>query len=186
MASESLYRRMLGERFEDLPEVLRRFHDANGGGRAQGMIQVERAGGWLRNTLASLLGLPRAGRDIAVRLEVYVEGDRERWVRWFAHQRVETVQWERDGALIEALGATTFSSALVVVGSCLRYEFRRAWVAGIPLPRRLGPVIDGWVDAGSNGWRVVVRIAAPLLGELVRYEGWVEPEFECALSLIHI
>jgi len=37
-------------------------------------------------------------------------------------------------------------------------------------------MVDGGADAGGGGWRVTVRIAAPVLGELVRYEGWVEPE----------
>src|SRR4051794_344293 len=51
-----LYRRILGERFEALPEVLRRFHDAPGGGRARGSFRIERGRGWLRNGLATLLG----------------------------------------------------------------------------------------------------------------------------------
>jgi hypothetical protein len=120
--------------------------------------------------------LPRAGSDVPVALEVRVEGDRERWVRHNDGRRVVTVEWARDGLLIEAMGLTSFSSALSVDGSCLRYEFRRAWFAGIPLPRRLAPFVEGRVDADERGWRVVVRIAAPFLGELVHYDGWVEPE----------
>ena len=58
----------------------------------------------------------------------------------------------------------------------MRYEFRRAWFAGIPLPVWLSPYVDGYVDAGETGWRVVVHIFAPFLGEIVHYEGWVEPE----------
>ena len=130
----------------------------------------------MRNALASLLGLPAAGQNVSVRVEVKVEGDRERWVRQFEGRRVETVQWLHGGLLMESFGATTFASSLTIEGPCLRYEFRRAWFAGIPLPRRLAPVVDGRVYAGDGGWRVAVRISAPLLGELVRYEGWVEPE----------
>lgn len=130
----------------------------------------------MRNALASLLGLPAAGQNVSVRVEVKVEGDRERWVRQFEGRRVETVQWLHGGLLMESFGATTFSSSLAIEGPCLRYEFRRAWFAGIPLPRRLAPFVDGRVYAGDGGWRVAIRISAPLLGELVRYEGWVEPE----------
>ncbi|MGH7138106.1 MAG: DUF4166 domain-containing protein [Pirellulales bacterium] len=174
--AQPLYRRLLGERFDSLPEALRRFHDAPGGGRAHGTLQVERAGGWFRGALASLLGLPEAGKNVPVVVEVKVEGDRERWVRHFAGRRVETVQWMRGELLMESSGATSFSSALSLEGSCLRYEFRRAWFAGIRLPRRLAPSVDGRVDAGDGGWRLAVGISAPLFGELVRYEGWVEPE----------
>ena len=70
MASRSLYRRILGARFEALPAVLRQFHDADGGGRARGTFRVERGAGRLRNAGASLLGLPRAGSEVAVRLHV--------------------------------------------------------------------------------------------------------------------
>ncbi len=65
---------------------------------------------------------------------------------------------------------------LEIDGSRLRYVFHRAWFAGIPIPRRLSPSVESYVDAGETGWRVVVRIFAPFLGELVHYEGWIEPE----------
>jgi hypothetical protein len=74
---------------------------------------------------------------------------------------------------MEAFGRTVFASALVVDGSSLRYEFRRAWFAGVPLPRRLAPVVDACADAGDTGWRLAVHLSAPYLGELVYYEGSV-------------
>jgi hypothetical protein len=78
--------------------------------------------------------------------------------------------------LMESQGWTSFACALVLDGSRLRYEFRRAWFAGIPIPRWISPWVESDVDAGELGWRVLVRISAPFLGELVRYEGWIEPE----------
>lgn len=172
----SLYRRILGERFDSLPEVLRRFHDTPRGGRARGMLQVERSGGWRASAVASFMGLPEAGTNISTVVEVKVEGDRERWVRRFGERRVETIQWMHDGLLMESFGATTFSNVLTIEDLCLRYDFRRAWFAGILLPRRFAPFVDGRVYAGDGGWRVVVCVSAPLLGDLVHYEGWVEPE----------
>ena len=65
---------------------------------------------------------------------------------------------------------------LVLEGPRLHHEFRRAWFAGIPLPRWLAPWTIGWAEAGEGGWRVMVRIFVPVVGELVRYEGWIEPE----------
>jgi hypothetical protein len=176
MASASLYRRVLGAQFDALPAILRRFHDSSGGSRARGTFRVERAAGRLRNALASLLDLPRAGSEVPVQLQVMVENERERWIRDFEGHRFETVQWERGGLLMETSGWTSFSTMLKVEGSRLCYEFRRAWFAGIPIPRRLSPWVESWVDAGETSWRVVVRIFAPFLGELVRYDGWVEPE----------
>ena len=108
MARPSLYRRILGDRFDALPAVLRRFHDAEGGGRARGTFRVERGPGRLRNAVASILGMPRAGTDVPVRLQVVAEGDRERWTRDFDGVRVETVQWARGESLMEAMGRIRF------------------------------------------------------------------------------
>ena len=174
--SHSLYRQILGERFDALPEALRRFHDRPGGGRAYGKLQIQRASGLLRNALASILGLPRTGMDVPVRLVVRIDGDRERWERYLQGRCLVTVQWASGDLVLESLGPFTYSSELVVQGSCLRNEFRRAWVMGLPLPRWLAPLIEGAVEAGDDGWHLAVRIGAPILGELVRYEGWVEPE----------
>jgi hypothetical protein len=176
MASPSLYRRVLGAGFDELPGVLKQFHDAANGGSARGMFRVVRGDGIVRNVVADLLGMPKAGENLPVRLEVKVDGDRERWLRHFPGRCTRTVQWAAGKLLMEGLGLSSFSSALVVQGARMHYEFRRAWFAGIPLPVWLSPYIDGYVDAGDTGWRVSVHIFAPFLGEIVHYEGWVEPE----------
>lgn len=176
MAAASLYRRILAEQFDALPGVLRRFHDHPGGGCACGDLRVVRGQGHLSRLIGAVLGLPQAGDAVPVRLRVAVEGDRERWVREFASRRVETVQWEHEGLLFERFGPTAFASELVLDGVCLRYEFRRAWLLGIPLPRWLAPDVTGAVQAGDNGWTLVTEISLPLAGRLVRYDGWVVTE----------
>ena len=176
MTFPSLYRRVLGPRFETLPMVLRQFHDSATGGRARGTFHVERGRGFLRNALASWLGFPRAGANANVDLEVSVEGDRERWCRRFSHETVVSVQWEEGQVLIEQFGMSSFSSNLRISGDELIYEFRRAWLAGIPLPRWLSPRVEGVVKGEVDGWRVVTRVFAPVLGEILHYEGRVRPE----------
>ena len=46
--------------------MLQQFHGAAEGGRARGTFRVERGAGLLRNALASLSGLPKAGLDVPV------------------------------------------------------------------------------------------------------------------------
>jgi hypothetical protein len=176
MASPPLFRRILGDRFDDLPEVLKRFHGSTTGGQARGTFLVERGNGWLRNAVASLFGMPKPGKEVPIRLEVVVDGERERWSRHFPGQSLSSLQWAEGGLLIESFGLGCFAFELVIDGSRLRHEFRRAWFAGIPLPRALAPFVDGWLDAGDTGWVVVVHVVFPILGEIVHYEGWVEPE----------
>ena len=155
MASLGLYRRVLGARFDELPDVLKRFHDGTAGARPTGRFGSCVGRGRSGISWRTLLRLPRAGESVPIRLEVVVEGDRERWVRHFPGRRTKTVQWADGNLLMERFGLTSFSSALVVQGSRLRYEFRRAWFAGIPLPLWISPYVDGYVDAGETGWRVV-------------------------------
>jgi hypothetical protein len=176
VGSQSLYRRVLGSRFEELPDVLKRFHDSERGGRARGTLHVERGKGFLRNVAASLLGMPPAGPAVPVRLEIVVDGDREHWRRHFPGRCSSSTQWARGELLMEAFGAGSFSCVLVIDGTCLRYEFQRAWFAGVAIPSGFSPRVDGRVFAGENGWRVEVHVYAPLLGEVFHYEGWVEPE----------
>jgi len=176
MSAPTLYRRVLGPRFDLLPEVLKRFHGAAAGGRARGTMRVVRGEGAVRNSLAELLRMPRAGENVPIRLEVVVDGERERWLRYFPGRCVSTVQWAAGNLLMERFGFGSFSCALVVQGSRVRYEFLRAWFAGIPLPLWLMPHVESYVDADETGWHVVVHILAPILGEIVQYEGWVESE----------
>ena len=174
--SPSLYRRLLGTRFDELPGGLKRFHDADGGGRARGVFQVERGRGGLRNAIASLMGFPQAGVNVPVVLEVTAKGDRERWCRRFPSRTVASTQWERDQLLVEAFGPYSFSCSLELEGADLVYEFRRAWLLGVPLPSWFLPRAEGIASGDEKGWRVVVRILLPVLGEILRYEGQVEPE----------
>jgi hypothetical protein len=140
------------------------------------MLDVARGPGPLRNLVAWLWGMPRQGSNVPVLLEVIVDGDKERWLRHFPDHCLKSIQWASGGLLIEAFGAGSFSSALVIDGPCLTYEFRRAWLAGIPVPGWFSPRVDGRVYAGETGWRVVVYFFVPLLGEIIHYRGWVEPE----------
>jgi hypothetical protein len=122
------------------------------------------------------MGFPAAGADVPVLLEVSVKGDREVWCRRFAGRPVVSRQWERDHLLIEAFGVNSFSCNLAIAGPDLIYEFRRAWLAGIALPSWIAPRVDGRVTGDPGGWHVSVRVFAPVLGEILHYEGRVEPE----------
>jgi hypothetical protein len=121
-----------------------------------------------------MLGMPESSPALPVCLEVVAEGEHERWCRSFGDRRLVTVQWAAGDLLMESFGPIAFSSVLALDGPRLTYEFRRAWFVGVPLPRRVSPVVTGSVVAGESGWWVETRATAPFLGEIVRYEGWVE------------
>jgi Domain of unknown function (DUF4166) len=172
----TLYRRLLGEAFEALPAALRDFHGRADGGRARGVLCVTRGKGWLANALADRMRLPAQGDQVAIRLRVRVEGDRERWVRDFDAQQMETVQWAHTGLLIEAAGPLRGGFRVVTSPEGLRFELARAWLFGLPLPRALMPHTTAEARAREGGWWIDVRVEAPVIGLLAGYNGEVTPE----------
>lgn len=138
----TLYRRILGPAFDQLPPALRQFHDLPEGGRGTGTFRVTRGQGWFRNLLAGAIGLPAQAEQVPVRLQVVVEGDRERWLRDFAGHRVVSLQWEYRGLLIEKMGPVSTAFRLVVEQEALRFEMAGAWLLGIPLPRALSVRVE--------------------------------------------
>jgi hypothetical protein len=172
----TLYRRLLGEAFETLPPVLRRFHGLAGDKAARGVLSVTRGKGRLRSTLADLMRLPAHGARVGVRLRVVVEGERERWVREFDGILFQTVQWARAGLLIETAGPLRFGFQVVASPEGLSFEQKHGWLYGLPLPRALTPQIRAEATAGEASWTIDVRVAAPFVGLLARYYGEVTPE----------
>jgi hypothetical protein len=174
-ARASLHRRLLGEAFETLPPVLRRFHGAEQGGTARGILCVTR-GGWLASRLAAILRLPEAGGAVPLRLRVTVEGERERWRRWFGDRCLESVQWEQDGLLVEAAGLLRLGYRVTAEPGGMRFECRRLWLGALPLPARMAGRTRAVLTAGEQSWHVRVEVTAPLVGRLLTYEGEIISE----------
>lgn len=137
-------------------------------------MQVIRSGGWLRNTIATLMGIPPAG-PYDVCLEVTPVAGGERWRRRFGEHMLETVQSVRRGLLAEASGPARLGFELLVEDGALLFRRRRAWLLGIPLPLWLAPNIEAENNTACDGgaWHVCVRFGVPVLGEVGRYEGEV-------------
>src|SRR5437763_15764811 len=75
----TLYRRLLGDAFDTLPPVLRRFHDQEAGGAACLIFRVSHGKGWLCRGGARIARLPKPEVEARGDLRVVIEGDQERW-----------------------------------------------------------------------------------------------------------
>ena len=173
---QSLYRRVLGDELDLLPEPMRRFHDAERGAKASGHFTVTRGAGWFRNGLASLIGLPVAGVDVPTKLSVDPSVHRECWVRRFGDHPMKTVQWQAENLLIEAGGPLRFGFKLIADHTSLEFELVRAWFCFVPLPRFARPQIRAIETACEDGWNVVVEMSLPVIGMMIRYGGRVQPD----------
>lgn len=174
-AMKSLYQRILGEAFEKLPTALREFHQT-GKGVALGTMTVRRPSGRFRNWLSDLLMLPAACEAVPLRLEVISVGRQERWMREFGGQRLETIQWEEDGLLVEQAGPGSFVFALRADSEGMDFHMRHQRAGILRLPVLLAVKVHARVTGRPAGWHVSVRISSGVFGELTTYEADVFPQ----------
>jgi Domain of unknown function (DUF4166)/Saccharopine dehydrogenase NADP binding domain len=142
-ASASLYQRLLGEAWAGLPAPIREMHDGRDGAVAEGSACIERGGHPLAQLAGWLMGFPRAGENVPLRVDFAVREGRETWRRDFAGQRFQSQQFAGAGRaealLCERFGPLVFAMALLAEGERLRLAMRRWSVFGVALPLWLAP-----------------------------------------------
>ncbi|MFO0553620.1 MAG: DUF4166 domain-containing protein [Polyangiaceae bacterium] len=184
MAETSLYPRLLGPRWGELAERVRRCHEVAPTLRANAVLTVERGAGWLARFGATVMRLPRAAPDVRTSLVVTTEGDHQLWSRSFAGQPVVSTQYEVGAMLAERFGLVEVQLALEVVAGELHYRAARARLClgplRIPIPGFLCPKVEGraYVDDETppGHMSLLIRISHPLVGLVVSYAGVVRPE----------
>jgi len=174
-----LYRRLLGDAWEALPEPLRAMHDHTGTLRAKGRSHIERGNGLLARIVVRVFGFPEAGQDVPVEVLFDSCDEGERWQRTFGATRFSSSQsagrGRSDKLLVERFGPFTFALALVLEDERLRLVPRRWGFCGIPLPVGLVPHGDTYecVKEGCFGFHV--ELSHRFTGLIVRYRGWLVP-----------
>jgi Domain of unknown function (DUF4166) len=169
-----LYRRLLGARFDALPARVRELHHVAGTSVWTGRADVERGRSLLSRMVATLFGLPPAARDQALRVTFEPQGGREIWLRTFGSAVFRSVQHERGGLLCERVGPSTFVFALETSPQGMALKLRGVHFLGVPLPRLLAPSVATFESERDGRYRFEVEASLPLLGRIVRYEGWLE------------
>ena len=173
----TLYQRVLGERFDALHPVLRRFHSSETRIGGRGLFRVVHHPGWVRKFFLVVLRFPKKGEAVEVLLEVTPSAAGERWVRAFAGRPLVTRQSAEGGLLMERAGPLCFGLAVEVVDGGLTFRTRRTWMLGVPLPSRFAPRVEADVVPRGETWNVAVRLTLPLVGRLLDYEGEVVPRW---------
>lgn len=175
-----LYARVLGDRWHALPEPLRRMHDFNDEGRAEGLAEIDRGDGVIAQLVAAIVGFPRAGQNVPVQVMFKANAKGELWQRTFAGKRFSSYQFadgEPRGAVVfERFGLITIALHLVLQNERLDVIPVSWSLLGIPLPKSLMPVGETyeWVDS-QNRFNFHVEIGHPWFGRVVRYRGFLVP-----------
>jgi hypothetical protein len=175
MEEASLYRRVLGERYQQLHPLLQEVH-SQPELRAQGTFRITRPPQLFKRLLGALLGMPAAAENVPTILAVeLLESGAEKWVRSFGKFRMATWQWSWRGLLLERSGPVTFGIHIEIVDGGTQFITRRVWLLGIPVPLFLAPSVSAVETPVPGGWHATVRLSFPLIGEMLGYEGEIYP-----------
>ncbi|TCQ72942.1 saccharopine dehydrogenase-like NADP-dependent oxidoreductase [Ochrobactrum sp. BH3] len=175
----SLYRRLLGTAFNDLPPCLQELHDSQLARQWTGYAQIKRGRGVLARIISSLIGLPSEGTQVPVSVTFCPENGAERWERNFGGKRFSSMQSQGTGKdqylLKESFGLISVALALVLEGDRL-YLIPRNWrLLGVPLPKFLLPRGASFEAEERDRFCFDVNISVPLVGLIVAYRGTLEP-----------
>jgi len=140
---------------------------------------VTRGGSLLARLAAALVGFPRAGENVPVRVDFTLKGGRERWTRTFAGRSFHSTQEQGSGRsewlVCERFGPLCIGMALVLGGERLRLIVRRCSVFGVPFPLWLAPRGNAHEHAEDGRFHYHVEISHPFTGLIVGYRGWLVP-----------
>lgn len=168
-----LYARVMGGRFALLPLAVRGMHEIYGDAGAEGEGSVERGAHPLARLMGRIVRFPPSG-SYPLHVSFGEREGVETWTRHFGPHRFASTLSQRRDCVVERFGPMRFAFALNSDRDGLEMVLRRWSVFGVPMPRWLAPRIAGreWQEEGR--FRFLVEIRAPLIGDVVRYTGWLE------------
>ncbi len=177
---DSLFKRVLGDAFGNLPPVIRELHSPRGTRVFSGIAQVDKADNFIGNLFARLFRFPPAASDIPVEVVLEPRAGREIWRRRFGNSSFESTLGidGRNGRLTEQFGPIRFT--LVIDGHAQGIDMKivSAKVGILSLPRLLVPWTRAYERVDAEGrFTFDVEIGLPGVGRLVRYRGWLVPRY---------
>ena len=176
----SVYRRILGDRLDLLPESLRSFHDIEKPWRGTAMARIDRGPTILHSLVATFGGLPPAQERCPLQLDITpatrwgLTG--ELWRRDFGGFVLESFQWAEGELLRESFGWLSMAFRLTVDPPKLVLDVASVRFSGIPIPGFLAPGGTGIELGRDDGVAFEATATAPLLGMVVRYQGLLVAE----------
>jgi len=171
----SLYRRVMGERFDALPPAVRTMHEVFRDAGAEGRAVVRRGSSPLAGLAAKVFGFPPNGENVPVHVRFQERDGTETWTRSFGDRSFRSRLSERGGLLVERFGLLRFGFLLENTPDGLAMILRRWWLGPVPLPKALAPQSAATEHERDGAFWFDVRIGAPLIGLLVHYKGRLAP-----------
>ena len=170
----AVYPQVMGDEFETLDPIVRRFHSVSGIHRYEGKVSIEGATTLPGRLVAWLGRLPPTTPPARFSFTIDATPSQEIWTRYFPSRIMRSVLTVDGNQLIEKLGMFRLRFNLVSDNGRLRMQLLRITAFGIPCPRWLFPQVLA-EERGSEGhFHFDIRMHAPFAGQVVRYRGHLE------------
>lgn len=168
-----LFRRVLGDRFERLPDAVRRVHGQSGLQLLVGHGRARGAGNPAARLGRAALRLPSPGAYPRLSVVVRPRGDGETWTRAFgAGAFTSHLRPGRElGQFEERFGPLRFTFEAEPDARGFRWRFVDCRLGAVPLPRPLRPRIRARTSEADGTYRFSVAVAVPVAGLLFAYAG---------------
>jgi len=167
-----LFQRALGAEFQNLPASVQQLHSQIEFASFSGTSRVTRGKNGLSKLIAAIFGFPKAGSEIAVRVEITCQENQEVWRRVFDGKAFQSVLTpSRPNHFKERFGPFTFEMQLPITNGTLHMPVQKGWFLGIPMPKALLPKSETREYEMGGIFHFDVYLSAPLCGLLVRYQG---------------
>lgn len=174
------FKQVLGSAFNLLPTALQNFHGSGQKQTWQGQAVVQRGSGLLSKMIGRVFGFPKTNDAANVRVTQIPNENGLSWTRSFDGKEFESflkVGRGKDSYLLsEQFGPVKVALALVLDEGKLRFIPRRWSIFSIPMPRILLPHGESFEQETDGRFSFDVQISAPVVGHIVSYKGYLEPE----------
>jgi hypothetical protein len=178
-AQRSVFRRVLGSAWSQVPPQVQALHGTEATMRLSGEATVTRGPSWLARLVANVVGFPKAGAGVPVEVELRRDERGETWIRSFAGRKFSSRLDEgrgRSARLVrERFGPSRFHMALVPDGDRLRFVVRGWDWLGLPMPRAWAPTGESYETVRDGRFCFHIEVAHPWLGPIVTYDGTLLP-----------
>lgn len=182
--NESVFESALGLRgMKALPQKLRQFHEATGPVLWSGQADVTRGRGPLSRLIGWLFKFPEQGRAVPITVSIdRIRSPKGRpiefWTRSFAGKSMtSTLSTLGDGLIYERFSPFTFGLRLEQGAKRVQMSLESWKIGKLPLPFALAPRCQAKEYIDNDGrYQFDVKLYGPLIGLMVHYRGWLEPE----------
>ncbi len=170
----TLFQRLMGAEFYHLAPEVKALHSRPGRSRWRGQCTIQRGRNVLARLACTFSRLPPSMQAAAVSVEIDSQGERETWRRDFNGVPMTSRLRLDAGQLQEWLGPMRFRFRLYRIDNDLHWIAESAKIFGLlPLPASWVEEVKCRESGADDRYQFLVDARLPLIGSLIRYEGWL-------------